>query len=58
MVPALKKGDVDCISAGHEGTDFWMLVWNIMDKCTDAGFNIRAHTTLEEKAKMTLKSSR
>ena len=42
MVPASKKkSKVDCISAGHEGTDLRMLVWNKMDECTDARLNMR-----------------
>ena len=63
VVRALNKGEVDCISAGLNDVDLWVLVWSKVDECIDAGTNMRvvwtkAHTTLEEKAKMTLRMGR
>ena len=58
MVQTLNKIEVDCISAGHRGTDLWMLVWSKVGECIDEGVDIRVvwtkeHTTFEEKAKVT-----
>ena len=57
VVQALHKGEVDCISAGHEDADLWVWVWSKVDECVDQDINIRvvrttALTTFEEKAKM------
>ena len=59
VVPTLNTGEVDCISAGHHGVDSWVLVWSQIDECIEEGSDksvmwTEAHTTLEEKAKMSL----
>ena len=52
----LCQGEVDCISAGYNDADLWVLVCGKFDECLDESINFRvvwtkAHTTLEEKAK-------
>ena len=58
VVRALSKGEVDCIGAWHNAAELWDLVWNKVHECIEEDLNMRvfwtqAHTTLEEKAKMT-----
>ena len=58
MVQALNESEVNCISAGHNDADLWVLVWNKEDDCIEEGFNMsvvwaKTHTTFEQKAQMT-----
>ena len=51
---------MDVIGAGHNDADLWMMLWNKVGECIDEGFDMNlvwteAHTTLEEKAKVTLR---
>ena len=48
---------MDCISAGHEYADLWILVLLQINECVGEGINMsvvwtEARSTLEEKAKM------
>ena len=61
VAQTLNKGEVDCIHAEHNDADLWMLAQNKVGECDDEGLNIRVvwtkgHTTLEEKAKMSLEN--
>ena len=50
-------GEVDCLSTGHNDVDRWVFVWSEVSECIEEGLHMRvfwtkAHSTLEEKAKM------
>ena len=40
MVLALHKGEVDCISAGQNEADLWMLVWSKVGERFDEDFTM------------------
>ena len=49
VVQALCRGEVDCISAGHNGAHLRVLVLSMVGECIGDGFNMRvvftkAHT--------------